>query len=99
MHQGNDLFRQGKYKEAAEMYNSAVDVDGTQPVYMSNLAATYLKLEECAGPLHERKCPQIFLTSVIQQLRNGSKGCLDGTDSRPSNGKGSFSAGFGSQRD
>jgi hypothetical protein len=28
------------------MYNEAVNVFGTQPVYMSNLAATYLKLEE-----------------------------------------------------
>ncbi|KAJ7494393.1 hypothetical protein B0H11DRAFT_2004455 [Mycena galericulata] len=41
---GNDFFRQGKYQEAAEMYNSAVEVFGTQPVYMSNLSATYLKL-------------------------------------------------------
>ena len=28
------------------MYNAAVELNGTQPAYMSNLAATYLKLEE-----------------------------------------------------
>ncbi|KAJ7778797.1 hypothetical protein DFH07DRAFT_796031 [Mycena maculata] len=44
--QGNDLFRQGKYTDAAEMYNKAVEIFGTQPVYMSNLAATYLKLKD-----------------------------------------------------
>ncbi|KAJ6457072.1 hypothetical protein C8R47DRAFT_174848 [Mycena vitilis] len=36
----------GKYTEAAAMYNSAVEVHGTHSVYMSNLAATYLKLED-----------------------------------------------------
>jgi Flp pilus assembly protein TadD len=44
--QGNILFKQEKYEEAVELYNKAVSVNGTQPVYMSNLAATYLKLEE-----------------------------------------------------
>ncbi|KAJ6606170.1 hypothetical protein DFH09DRAFT_1119508 [Mycena vulgaris] len=48
---GNELFRAGKYAEAAVKYNDAVNIHGTQPVYMSNLAATYLKLEECAQPL------------------------------------------------
>ncbi|KAJ7118981.1 hypothetical protein C8R44DRAFT_789786 [Mycena epipterygia] len=43
---GNDFFRQGKYTEAAAAYNEAVNVHGTHPVYMSNLAATYLKLED-----------------------------------------------------
>ncbi|KAJ7700818.1 hypothetical protein B0H17DRAFT_1195665 [Mycena rosella] len=43
---GNDLFRQGKHKDAAVAYNDAVNANGTQPVYMSNLAATYLKLED-----------------------------------------------------
>ncbi|KAJ7184527.1 hypothetical protein C8R46DRAFT_1185926 [Mycena filopes] len=43
---GNDFFRQGRYQEAAYSYNRAVEVNGTQPVYMSNLAATYLKLED-----------------------------------------------------
>ncbi|KAF8191627.1 hypothetical protein K438DRAFT_898404 [Mycena galopus ATCC 62051] len=43
---GNDHFRQGQYKEAAAMYNVAVEINSTQPAYMSNLAATYLKLEE-----------------------------------------------------
>ncbi|KAJ7491056.1 hypothetical protein FB451DRAFT_1361732 [Mycena latifolia] len=43
---GNDLFREGKYKEAAVMYNEAVNTFGTQPVYMCNLAATYLKLQD-----------------------------------------------------
>ncbi|KAJ7084840.1 hypothetical protein B0H15DRAFT_847785 [Mycena belliarum] len=43
---GNDLFRQGKYAEAAAIYNQAVNTFGTQPVYMCNLAATYLKLED-----------------------------------------------------
>ncbi|CAK5281064.1 unnamed protein product [Mycena citricolor] len=43
---GNDLFRQGKYAEAAKMYNEAIEVNGTQTLYMSNLAATYLKLED-----------------------------------------------------
>ncbi|KAJ7216647.1 hypothetical protein GGX14DRAFT_312918, partial [Mycena pura] len=44
--QGNDYFREGKYKEAEVMYNAAVELNGTQPAYMSNLAATYLKLED-----------------------------------------------------
>ncbi|KAJ7778796.1 hypothetical protein DFH07DRAFT_796029 [Mycena maculata] len=43
---GNYLFRQENYAEAAEMYNEAVKMRGTQPVYMSNLAATYLKLKD-----------------------------------------------------
>ncbi|KAJ7215300.1 hypothetical protein B0H12DRAFT_1154635 [Mycena haematopus] len=49
---GNDLFRQGLYKEAAALYNAAVEINGTQPPYMSNLAATYLKLQDY--PLAER---------------------------------------------
>ncbi|KAK7035922.1 RNA polymerase II-associated protein 3 [Favolaschia claudopus] len=43
---GNDYFRKGMYKEAAERYNAAAAINGTQPTYMSNLAATYLKLED-----------------------------------------------------
>ncbi|KAJ7144968.1 hypothetical protein C8R43DRAFT_829481, partial [Mycena crocata] len=44
--QGNDLFRQEKYAEAAAMYNAAVETNGSHPIYMSNLAATYLKLKD-----------------------------------------------------
>ncbi|KAF7359113.1 RNA polymerase II-associated protein 3 [Mycena sanguinolenta] len=61
---GNDLFRQGLYREAAKMYNTAVEINGTQPAYMSNLAATYLKLQnyelaESAATMALRHAPQM----------------------------------------
>ena len=45
--QGNDLFRSGDWKEAAEKYRDAIMCWGPQPVYLSNLAAALLKLELC----------------------------------------------------
>ncbi|KAH9896002.1 hypothetical protein C8Q73DRAFT_690462 [Cubamyces lactineus] len=43
--EGNALFRQGKWAEAAELYQEAAVIAGPQPVYLSNLAAAALKLE------------------------------------------------------
>ena len=43
--QGNVLFRSGNWIEAAEKYRAAAMVAGPQPVFMSNLAASLLKLE------------------------------------------------------
>ncbi|KAI1786102.1 hypothetical protein LXA43DRAFT_1185370 [Ganoderma leucocontextum] len=43
--EGNDLFRVGKWQEAAEKYRSAIICRGPQPVYLANLAAALLKLE------------------------------------------------------
>lgn len=44
--QGNGLFKQGEWEEAAERYRSAALVGGPQPVYLSNLAACLLKLQQ-----------------------------------------------------
>ncbi|KAI0065070.1 hypothetical protein BV25DRAFT_1989327 [Artomyces pyxidatus] len=43
---GNLLFRQGKYPEAIEMYEQAIVFNGPRPVYLLNLAAAYLKLDQ-----------------------------------------------------
>ncbi|PIL32503.1 transporter [Ganoderma sinense ZZ0214-1] len=43
--EGNDLFKQEKWKEAAEKYREAAFLGGPQPVYLSNLAACLLKLD------------------------------------------------------
>ena len=46
--QGNELFRQEKWAKAADKYREAAVLAGPQPVYVSNLAAALLKLEEYA---------------------------------------------------
>ncbi|KAI1786100.1 TPR-like protein [Ganoderma leucocontextum] len=43
--EGNDLFRQEEWAEAAEKYRAAALLGGPQPVYLSNLAACLLKLD------------------------------------------------------
>ncbi|KAJ8094682.1 hypothetical protein PM082_010688 [Marasmius tenuissimus] len=42
--EGNDFFKQGRYLDAAEKYEEAVNLGGKKPVLMTNLAAAYLKL-------------------------------------------------------
>lgn len=42
---GNIHFKNGRYEEAVESYKTALDIHGAKVVYMSNLAAAYLKLE------------------------------------------------------
>ncbi|KAK9481332.1 hypothetical protein V1514DRAFT_323558 [Lipomyces japonicus] len=44
--QGNDFFADQEYKEAIELYTRAILVDFKEPVYYSNRALCYLKLEE-----------------------------------------------------
>lgn len=43
--QGNDFYKEGDYEEAIHNWLHAIEVNGTQPAYMSNLAAAFLKLE------------------------------------------------------
>ncbi|PIL32501.1 transporter [Ganoderma sinense ZZ0214-1] len=43
--EGNDLFRENEWEEAAEKYRAAALLGGPQPVYLANLAACLLKLE------------------------------------------------------
>ncbi|KAJ7184529.1 hypothetical protein C8R46DRAFT_1208719 [Mycena filopes] len=43
--EGNNFFVQDDYNEAVDRYKKAVEVNGPQPVYLSNLAAAYLKLK------------------------------------------------------
>jgi len=40
---GNALFKNGKTKEAIEMYTKAIEVDGSNHIYYSNRSAAYLK--------------------------------------------------------
>ena len=42
---GNGLFIKGDYLKAADLYCRAVEIHGPRPIFMSNLAAAYLKLE------------------------------------------------------
>jgi tetratricopeptide (TPR) repeat protein len=44
--QGNVHFREGRYEDAVTCYERAIMTYGPRVVYMSNLAAAYLKLEE-----------------------------------------------------
>jgi cytochrome c-type biogenesis protein CcmH/NrfG len=44
--QGNELFRQNKYEDAAVAFERACEIAGPHPVYLSNAAAAYLKLDE-----------------------------------------------------
>ncbi|KAJ6500741.1 hypothetical protein C8R45DRAFT_1210468 [Mycena sanguinolenta] len=86
---GNDLFRQGLYREAAAMYNTAVEINGTQPAYMSNLAAAYLKLQnyelaETAASMALRHAPRMhkarfrrgLARKATNQLRAAAAGIL-----------------------
>ena len=43
--QGNELFGQRKWAEAAEKYRAAALLAGPQPVYVANLAVCLLKME------------------------------------------------------
>ncbi|KAH8977998.1 hypothetical protein EDB86DRAFT_991424 [Lactarius hatsudake] len=42
---GNALFRKGKYQKAIEEYEAAIKTHGPSVVYLSNMAAAWLKLE------------------------------------------------------
>lgn len=39
------MYHKGNYVEAADKYAKAINIHGPKPVLMTNLAATYLKLE------------------------------------------------------
>jgi len=41
---GNDLFKAGKFEEAAEAYKAAIGKEPGEPVYHGNLGSSYLKL-------------------------------------------------------
>ncbi|KAJ7491054.1 hypothetical protein FB451DRAFT_630247 [Mycena latifolia] len=43
--EGNEFFVQDDYKEAVDSYKKAIEVNGPQPTYLSNLSAAYLKLK------------------------------------------------------
>ncbi|RDX50681.1 hypothetical protein OH76DRAFT_1471353 [Lentinus brumalis] len=44
--EGNEFFKQEKWAKAAEKYREAAVLAGPQPIYVSNLAAALLKMEE-----------------------------------------------------
>ena len=44
--QGNKSFAKGDYQGAIQAYKEAIDIHGDQPVYLTNLAAAYLKLDK-----------------------------------------------------
>lgn len=44
--EGNNFFKNGKYKEAIEKYKAATALDDSQPAYWSNMAACHEKLGE-----------------------------------------------------
>ncbi|RPD52547.1 hypothetical protein L226DRAFT_496202 [Lentinus tigrinus ALCF2SS1-7] len=44
--EGNEFFKQESWAKAAERYREAALIAGPQPIYVSNLAAALLKLEE-----------------------------------------------------
>lgn len=44
--EGNDLFKQGKYKEAIDAYSKGIDIDPDNHVLFSNRSAAYLKEQE-----------------------------------------------------
>ncbi|KAL0961185.1 hypothetical protein HGRIS_006156 [Hohenbuehelia grisea] len=46
--EGNVHFRNGRYEKSIECYRAAANAYGKHPVYMSNIAAAFLKLEEFA---------------------------------------------------
>lgn len=43
---GNELFKQQRYEEAVTAFENACETAGQHPVYLSNAAAAYLKLDE-----------------------------------------------------
>ena len=49
IYQGNEFFRTEKWAQAADKYRDAALLDGPKPIYMSNLAAALLKLEQYAA--------------------------------------------------
>lgn len=44
--EGNDLFKQGKYKDAIDAYSKGIDIDPDNHVLFSNRSAAYLKEQE-----------------------------------------------------
>lgn len=49
--QGNARYMKGDFIGAADAYAQAINIHGPRPVLMSNLAATYLKLELYVPPV------------------------------------------------
>ena len=45
--QGNIAFKQGQYDKAIERYHLAHQIEPEMPHYQLNLAASYLKVQEC----------------------------------------------------
>jgi cytochrome c-type biogenesis protein CcmH/NrfG len=43
---GNEFFKQKKYEDAAAAFERACEIAGPHPVYLSNAAAAYLKLDQ-----------------------------------------------------
>ena len=42
---GNTAFSNGKFEEAVALYNQAIEIDNTNPVFFSNRANVYITLE------------------------------------------------------
>lgn len=55
LHQGNALFRKGKYEAAVEKYIAATAAYGPRAVYLSNLAAALLKLDRYTSSANRTK--------------------------------------------
>lgn len=43
---GNELYKKGDWAGAIAAYRKAVQMDGPRPVYLTNMAAAYLKQEK-----------------------------------------------------
>lgn len=66
-YQGNKFFRQGKNGEAASRYRQAALVYGPKPVYMNNLAAALLKLQQYVLSLYTScGCAKVDAAATMQ---------------------------------
>lgn len=56
---GNEYFKQESYRHALRCYNRAIELDSCNPIYHTNAAACYIKLQEY----------EEGLTSAIEALK------------------------------
>jgi tetratricopeptide (TPR) repeat protein len=83
--EGNNFFKNGKFKEAIEKYKAATDVDPNEPAYWSNMAACHEKLRQFDEMAEaSRSCIKadrtfvkgFFRLAIAQKALNDLEGCL-----------------------